>query len=100
MEKRLIQITLVFLISFFIPALSAYLGYYDLRETDFLSCDICFENSDQDNLLIDQGNESKVILSSASSIMKCLPEIDFLEHFPLFSFLTYSLGQKTFILLC
>lgn len=98
-KKRLIQIVLVFLISFSIPLLSAYLDYCDLREADFLSCDICFENPDQDNLLIDQHSESKVLLSSAISI-RFLPGIDFLEQFLLSSFITYSVDPKTSILRC
>jgi hypothetical protein len=98
-KKRLIQIVLVFLISFSVPLLSAYLDYCDLREADFLSCDICFENPDQDNLLIDQHSEFKVLLSSAFSI-RFLPGIDFLEPFPLSSFITYSVDPKTSILRC
>lgn len=98
-RKRMIQIVLVFLISFSILLLSAYLDYCDLREADFLSRDISFENPDQDNLLTDQHNESKVLISSAFPI-GFPPGIDFLEPFSLFNFPTYSPDSKTFVLRC
>jgi hypothetical protein len=98
-KKRLIQIVLVFLISFALPLLSAYFDFCDLSEADFLSRDICIENPDQDNLLIDQHNESRVLTSEAST-MRFPPEIDLLEQFPLVSFIKYSLDPETFILRC
>ncbi len=98
MKKGLIQIVLAFLISFFIPMLSAYLDYCDLREADFLPYNICFENPDQGNLSISQDQESKANLANAS-VMRSLPGIDFLKLFPFFSFLNHSL-DPTFILRC
>lgn len=62
MKRRPIQIFLVIVISFSIPALSTYFYYYDLAQTDF-SCDLSFENPDQEDLLIDQQNQSKVFVS-------------------------------------
>jgi hypothetical protein len=99
MERRLNRIVLVILISFSIPLLSAYLAYYDLTEAYLLSNDICLENSDEENLLMDQHDESKLFISSPSSV-RFPPGITFLEQFPRFPFITFSLDQKTFILRC
>lgn len=98
-KKRLIQIVLVFLISLALPLLSAYFDFCDLSEADFLSRDICIENPDQDNLLIDQHNESRVLISGAST-MRFPPGIGFLEQFPFVSSIKYSLDPETFILRC
>jgi hypothetical protein len=99
MKRGLTQILLFILITLFIPLYSAYLDYCDLAEADLLCCDMSFENPDQENLLIDQQDESKVFLSSGFS-MHFPPGIDLLEQLPYLSFTTCSLDQKTFILRC
>jgi hypothetical protein len=99
MKRRLIQIFLVIIISLFIPISLAYLNYYNLAKADFISLDLSFENPDQENLLLDQQNESKVFILSAFSIL--FPSgINLLKKFPPF-FLTMCFSdQKTFVLRC
>jgi len=95
----MVQIVLVLLISFSLYLLSAYLNYRDLSEADFVTRDICFENPDQDNLLADQHDESKVLISTASS-MKFPERIDFVEQSPAVLFSTPFVSSETFILRC
>ena len=99
MKKRLIRVVLVISISFFVPVLSAYLDYYDLGETGCFTRDVCFENPDQENLVIDQHNQSNTFLSSAFS-NRLGPFIENWDPFPLFSFPACSFDQDTFILRC
>jgi len=99
MKKRLIRVILIISISFFVPLLSAYLDYHDLGEADLFARDICFENPDQENLLIDQHNKSNALVSSAFS-NGLPPFIEVSEQFPLFPFTACSLDQETFILRC
>jgi len=97
--QRMVQIVLVLLISVSLYLLSSYLNYRDLSEADFVTRDICFENPDQDNLLTDQYNESKVFISIASS-MKFPGRIDFVEQSPAVLFTKPFLNPETFILRC
>lgn len=99
MKRRVTQTFVVIAISLFIPIISTYFDCCNLAEADFLSCDLSYENPDQDSLSIDQQNESKVFLSSAFSILFDPGIILFqqLSHFP---FTLCSLDQETFILRC
>lgn len=99
MKRRLTQIFFVILITLSISLLSAYLDYYDLAEADFLSWNIRFENPDQENLLIDQKIEFKVLISSADSLI-FHEVIDLSEQLPRFTFTWSSSDQNTFILRC
>jgi hypothetical protein len=99
MKKRLTRFVLVIAISFFVPLPSAYLDYHDLGEADFFARDICFENPDQENLLMDQHHKSNALLSAAFS-NRLPPFIEVSEQSPLFSLSACSLDQKTFILRC
>ena len=99
MKRRLTQIFFVILITLSISLLSAYLDYYDLAEADVLSWNIRFENPDQENLLIDQKIEFKVLISSADSLI-FHEVIDLSEQLPRFTFTWSSSDQNTFILRC
>jgi hypothetical protein len=99
MKRRLTQTFLVIAISLFIALFSAYHVYLDLVDADFFSSDINFGNSDQENPLADQHNESKIFLSGTFSI-RFSPPLGLLEQLPLLPFITWSLDQKASILRC
>jgi hypothetical protein len=99
MKRGIIQTFLVIAISLFIPIFPAYLHYCNLAEADLLSLDLCIENPDQENLLIDQQNESKVFISSSFCIIFA-SGINFLEQLFRFPFTKYFLDQKTSVLRC
>jgi hypothetical protein len=99
MKIRLTQTFLVIAISLFIPLVSTYHVYFDLADADFFSGDINLGNFDQENLLADQDNESKIFLSDVSSV-RSAPILSFLEKFPLLSLKICSPDQMTFVLRC
>ncbi len=101
MQRRLslIRISLVILISIFIPLLSAYVDYWDLTDIDFPSRDRSYENPDQVDLLVAQQNERK-LFTSGFFFIGLHPEIDLLEQFSQFTFQTPPSDQETTILRC
>ena len=101
MKRRLslIRISLVILISIFIPLLSAYLDYSDLGDVNFPTRNRGFENPDQGDLLVAQQNEPKLFTSGFFSIALRLG-IDLLGEFFHFTFQTPSSDQSTIILRC
>lgn len=99
MKRRLPQTFLVIAISLFIALFSAYHVYLDLDDADIFSSEINFGNPDQENLLPDQHNASKIFLSGTSSIRFSTP-LGLLGQVPLLSFITCSLDQKTSVLRC
>ncbi len=52
MNRKATQIILVIAISLLLPLLSAYMDYYVITESDFLSADLKFENTDLDCFLL------------------------------------------------
>ena len=99
MKRRIVQTFWIIAISLFIPIISTYLSYYNLAEADFLSHDISYENSDQENLSIDQKDEAKLLISSTVPII--FPSAtDLLELFLYFPSATCRLDQKTAVLRC
>jgi hypothetical protein len=101
MKKRLkrIQIFLGIAISLFILALPAYLRCTQLSQSKFVSSDLSFEDSGQEEGLPDSEKELKVYGSSALLIIFDLGTNLFEQSFHLFS-QTLSLHQKTFVLRC
>jgi len=101
MKKRFksIQIFLVIAISLFILALPAYFRCTSFSETKFVSCDLSFENPDQEGGLPDNENELKVFGPTAFFTIFLLGTNLFEQSSPLFS-QALSLCQKTFILRC
>ena len=99
MKRRLTQIVLVVFITLSMSLLLAYRDYCDLAEADFLSCNMRFENPDQENLLADQQIESKVFISSGFSLV-IHGIIDLSRHLPRLTFERSSFDQKTSILRC
>jgi hypothetical protein len=100
MRTRLIQAFLVIAISSFILIFPAYLRCSNLAEVNLFSTDLSFENSDQDDQLLDQHqDESKALVVSAFSII-FLPGTNPFEQIPRFFLLTSFLDQTTLILRC
>ena len=101
MKKSLkgIQIFLVIAISFFIFALPAYLRCTYLSQSKFVSSDLSFENSGQQEGLPDSEKELKAYGSGALLIIFDFGANLFEQAFHLFS-QGLSLHQKTFILRC
>jgi len=87
------------LIAFLLAAWPIYLQYDDIVEIDFLSPHQAFENRDQEDLLADKQDKTKIFVQNSS------PVISFLGFFPMgplpcLSFQIFSLDQKTSILRC
>ena len=101
MKNRLkrIQIFLGIAISLFILALPAYLRCTQLSQPKFVSSDLSFENSGQENGVPDSEKELKVYGSSALLIISDLATNLFEHSFHFFS-QTLSLRQKMLILRC
>jgi hypothetical protein len=101
MQRRLslTRVSLVILISIFIPLISAYLDYSDLADFDFPSRDRSFENPDQVDLLVAQQNEPKLFISGFFSVA-LRPGIDLLVQFSHFTFQTPPSDQEITILRC
>jgi len=94
-----IPIILVIAISFYIPIFSAFFGYYNLAEADFLSSTLIYENLDQENLLTDFKHELKVFGPSGISNAFFLIT-NFFKQFSYYFPQVHSLDQRTFILRC
>jgi len=101
MKKRLkrIQIFLGIAISLFILALPAYLRCTQLSQSKFVSSDLSFEDSGQEEGLPDSEKELNVCGSSALLIIFDLGTNLFEQSFHFFS-QTLSLHQKTSVLRC
>jgi hypothetical protein len=101
MEKRLkkVKIFLGIAISLFILTLPAYLRCTQLSQSKFVSSDLSFENSGQEEKLPDSEKELKVYGSSALLIIFDLVANRFEQFFHLF-FQTLSFHQKTLVLRC
>jgi hypothetical protein len=99
MKRNPALIFLVIVISAFIGVLPAYFRCSNLRRAKLLSTDLSFEKLDEENLLIDRQNQSKVFVSSAFRIMFYLGTNVF-EHISCFSCPTSSIDQASMILRC
>jgi hypothetical protein len=94
-----IQILLGIAISLFILALPAYLRCTQPSQSKFISSDLSFEDSGQEEGLPDSEKELKVFGSSGLLIIFDLGTNLFEQSFHLFS-QRVSLHQETFVLRC
>jgi hypothetical protein len=101
MKKRLkrIQIFLGIAISLFILALPVYLRCTQLSQSKFVSSDLSFENSGQEEWMRESGKELKGYRSSALLIIFDSGTNLFEQSFHLLS-QALSLHQETFVLRC
>jgi hypothetical protein len=101
MKKRLkrIQIFLGIAISLFILALPVYLRCTQLSQSKFVSSDLSFENSGQEEWMRESGKEWKGYGSSALLIIFDSGTNLFEQSFHLLS-QALSLHQETFVLRC
>jgi hypothetical protein len=96
-RKHKIQILLVIAISLLLPLLLAYMDYYVIMETDFLSPHSKFENTDLDYLLLCK--KQKFTASSGSPHAFWIAS-NLAKHF---SYLYYQVSfpqAKTLVLRC
>jgi hypothetical protein len=101
MKKGLqrIQSTLIIFTALLLAVYPAYFQYNDIIEIDFLSPHHSFENPDQENLLVDKVNKTKIFVPSFS------PAISFacffsLAHLPDLSLQIFCLDKPTSVLRC
>ena len=94
-----VHIFLFIAISFSTPVFLAYSHYVTLLEVDFLSIDLNFENSDQENLSFSYHSKSKILGSGSFTAGPLLENILFEPTFRCSS-KTHSPDQKTLILRC
>jgi len=101
MKRRFerIQILLVIAISLLILAHPAYLRCARLSQTKFVSADLSFENSDQEERLLDSEKELKVFGSSAFLIIFRMGTRLFEKSSHLF-FQTLPLHERIVVLRC
>jgi hypothetical protein len=99
MKRRGIRAFLVIAISLSIPIVQTYFHYYDLSEGNLPSLDLSFECPDQEILPIIKQIESKILLSSPSSIILSSEIIHVEQYFQSSSILCF-IDQETPILRC
>jgi len=96
---KVIQISLILSISFFILVLPAYHRYCTLLEADLFPIDLSIENPDREVLLVDREDNAGMFVSCVFSIV-LLPVATVLNQLSSFSFQISSFGQRGSILRC
>jgi hypothetical protein len=99
MKPQRIQLLLAIMTSFVIAAYPVYLQYSIFNEIDFLSTHASFENLDQENLLADEQNKTRIFLLNSCPEVFLLGAI-FEEQSLRLSFRVLSGHQTAPILRC
>jgi len=94
-----LRFSLAVVICLSIPALSAYLHYNNLMETDFLSSTLNFENFDQEDVSLAEQQHSLVVIGLDSFSTLFFPDKN-VHPFHSVSFQKSSSFLKTFVLRC
>jgi len=99
MRAERIQSILAIFIAFSLAVCPAYFQYNSIVETDFLSPHHAFENRDQENLLADKQDKTKIFVQSFSPIIS-FSSLFSMEKLPRLSFQIFSFDQRISVLRC
>lgn len=96
-RKHKIQIFLVIAVSLLLPLLSAYIDYYALKEADFLSANLKFENTDSEVLSFCK-KQKFICFSDSSDAFGIINNL--IEHFSHVDYQATDPQLKTLVLRC